>query len=168
MKRQISIMVMLTATFFVLSGAAMAAEPIDSVKASIKLSTTAVEQAVPTISVQELKKKIESYNEFFEIVDVRGKDEYDAGHLPNVVWAPRGKAEWVIPSKITDPGVLIYVYCKSGTRGALVTKMLLDAGYSNVVNVEGGFKAWASAGYPFYNMHGRVVMTKDGFGKQPE
>jgi len=168
MKKQISIMSLMIVAIFAFSGMAVAAEPIDAVKANIKLSTTAIKQSVPTITVQEFMKKIESDQEFFEVVDVRGKDEYDAGHLANVVWAPRGKAEWVIPTKITDPDVPIYIYCKSGTRGALVTKMLLDAGYTNVTNVDGGFKAWASAGYPFYNLHGRMVMSKDGFGKQPQ
>lgn len=168
MKRNLTIIAFVVATLFLMSGPATAAEPIDAVKASIKKSTGAIKASVPTITVAEFKKRIDAQEEFFEIVDVRGRDEYDAGHLGDAVWAPRGKAEWMIPAKITDPATPIYIYCKSGTRGALVTRMLLDAGYKKVTNVDGGFKAWAMAGYPFYNLHGKVVVTKDGFGKKPE
>ena len=168
MKRKMTFVVFIVAALFLMAGPAMAEAPIDAVKANIKKSTTAIKDSVPTISVAEFKKLIDEQKVFFEIIDVRGQDEYDAGHLADAIHTPRGKAEWMIPEKVKDPNTPIYVYCKSGTRGALVTRMLLDAGYAKVTNVAGGFMGWAKAGYPFYNLHGEVVVVKDGFGKKPE
>jgi len=168
MKRKLTFFAFIAMALLLLSGPAFAEAPIDAVKANIKKSTEAIKNSVPTISVADFKKLIDGQKEFFEIIDVRGQDEYDAGHLADAILAPRGKAEWIVPEKVTDPNATIYIYCKSGNRGALVTKALLDAGYTNVTNVAGGFTAWAKAGYPFYNQHGEVVVVKDGFGKKPE
>lgn len=168
MKKRILIMALALVAVFALHGMAVAAEPIDAVKANIKKSAAAVKASVPFVTVAEFKKVIDEQKEFFEIIDVREADEYAAGHLGDAILAPRGKAEWMIPGKVKDPSTKIYVYCKGGTRGAFVTRMLLDAGYKDVTNIDGGFKAWAKAGYPFYNAHGQCVVTKGGFGKKPE
>ncbi len=42
----------------------------------------------------------------------------------------------------------LYVICKGGTRGAKAQQKFIDAGYANVINVEGGTEAWAGAGLP--------------------
>lgn len=168
MKRKLTFIAFVIAALFLVSGPAMAEAPIDAVKENIKKSVGAIKKSVPTITVAEFKKRIDEQKEFFEIIDVRGQDEYDAGHLADAIHAPRGKAEWMIPEKVADPDTPIYVYCKSGTRGALVTRMLLDAGYTRVINVDGGFMAWAKVGYPFYNLHGELAVVQDGFGKKPE
>lgn len=168
MKKKLTLIAFVVTALFMLQGLALAAEPIDAVKANIKASVDEVKKAVPSVTVAEFKKIMADDKEFFELIDVRGKDEFDAGHIAGAIWAPRGKAEWVIPGKVKDPNVQIYIYCKAGSRGALVTKMLLDAGYKKVTNISGGFKDWAKAGYEFYNLHGKCVVTKDGFGKKPE
>lgn len=168
MNKRISFILIMTMALFALQGMAFAAEPIDAVKANIKASVASVKASVPSITVEQLKKAMDDQDVFFEIVDVREPDEYAAGHLADALHIPRGKAEWMTPAMIKDPGTKIYIYCKGGARGSLVTKMLLDAGYSDVTNVTGGFKAWAKAGYPFYNAHGECVVTEGGFGKKPQ
>jgi rhodanese-related sulfurtransferase len=42
----------------------------------------------------------------------------------------------------------LYVICRSGNRSTKACEQLVNAGYSNVVNVEGGTKAWDEAGLP--------------------
>ncbi len=42
----------------------------------------------------------------------------------------------------------VYVICKAGSRGAKACQKFLDAGYTNVVNIDGGTDAWAAAGLP--------------------
>jgi rhodanese-related sulfurtransferase len=42
----------------------------------------------------------------------------------------------------------IFVYCKTGARAALATKLLNDFGYKNAVAVDTGGVAWVKAGYP--------------------
>jgi rhodanese-related sulfurtransferase len=47
----------------------------------------------------------------------------------------------------TDDGPL-YVICRSGNRAAKACQLFIDAGYTNVVNIEGGTQAWNDAGLP--------------------
>jgi hypothetical protein len=47
-----------------------------------------------------------------------------------------------------DRDELIYVTCRSGSRGRQACEKFLAAGFANVVNVEGGTLAWAEAGLP--------------------
>ncbi len=42
----------------------------------------------------------------------------------------------------------LYVMCRSGSRGAKACEQFTNAGYTNVVNVEGGTQAWDEAGLP--------------------
>ena len=47
-----------------------------------------------------------------------------------------------------DKGKKIYVYCKTGARAALATKLLNEVGYTNAVAANTGGVAWVKAGYP--------------------
>ena len=42
----------------------------------------------------------------------------------------------------------IVVYCRSGTTSAAAARKLVQLGYTNVWNLEGGIIAWQDAGYP--------------------
>ncbi len=51
----------------------------------------------------------------------------------------------------------LYLICKGGTRGAKACQKFIDAGYTSVVNVEGGIEAWVAAGLPV--VRGKKVMS---------
>ncbi len=51
----------------------------------------------------------------------------------------------------------LYVICKSGTRGGKAQQKFVDAGFTNVINVEGGTEAWVAAGLPV--VRGQKVMS---------
>ncbi len=42
----------------------------------------------------------------------------------------------------------IVVYCRSGSMSVETSLDLIDMGYTNVYNVQGGANAWKAAGYP--------------------
>jgi len=66
------------------------------------------------------------------VIDVRTLDEWNTGHLEsaiNIEWQNITSIESNIPKNEK-----IYLYCRSGNRSGKATKILLDAGYTNVIN----------------------------------
>lgn len=48
-----------------------------------------------------------------------------------------------------DKNTAIYLYCESGPMGNAAAKSLYELGYPNLINLEGGAKAWRQAGLDF-------------------
>ena len=66
------------------------------------------------------------------VIDVRTLDEWNSGHLEsaiNIEWQNITSIQSNIPKNEE-----IYLYCRSGNRSGKATKILLDAGYTNVIN----------------------------------
>ena len=100
-------------------------------------------QVIKTVDVFEAQKRLRSTGSL--LIDVREKDEFDAGHIPGAVNIPRGLLEFVIPSMTTDVSTEILLYCKKGGRGALAAFSLHTMGYKSTTNIAGGFDAWVAA-----------------------
>ena len=76
------------------------------------------------------------------VLDVRERDEFDAGHIPGAVLLPVGTitkdtAAAVIPK--LDSVVL--VYCRSGNRSKTASQALVNLGYTNIYEF-GGINTW--------------------------
>jgi len=82
------------------------------------------------------------------IVDVREKDEWDQGHIPDAVHMSRGTIELDIEEQVPDLNAMIVCHCGGGGRSALAAESLQKMGYKNVRSMAGGFKAWKAAGLP--------------------
>ena len=130
-------------------GFAAAKGPMDFVNAA-KAKITEVSAAQAKADLDAGKKII--------LLDVRSKEEFDAGHLPNAVHVSRGLLEFKIGRVIPDKNANIILYYRTGARSAMATLVLNEMGYVNAKNMEGAFKDWGTAGFPVYNRHGEFVM----------
>jgi sulfur-carrier protein adenylyltransferase/sulfurtransferase len=99
-----------------------------------------VDQAVPTISVHEVKRKMDTH-EAFQLIDVREPFEYEIARIDGAKLIPLGE--------ITDRAdelpreQLIVVHCHSGQRSAQAVRLLRQRGFADVYNLEGGIDAWS-------------------------
>lgn len=48
----------------------------------------------------------------------------------------------------SDKAAPLFVYCRSGSMSAQATADLADAGYTDIIELDGGMQAWHQAGYP--------------------
>jgi rhodanese-related sulfurtransferase len=119
----------------------------------------------PHISAQQLAEKLAGGKEFF-LLDVRTEAEFEAGHIERAEWLPRGKLEFHIQELVKNPDSRIVLYCGTGGRSALGVLTLKDMGYTNVVDVEGGFEGWVADGRSFYNRYGELKLIS-GQEKKP-
>jgi rhodanese-related sulfurtransferase len=103
-------------------------------------------QNVCAKSVSECKTLLDEGGYLF--LDCREPKEYKMGHVPGAMNIPRGLLEFKIANKVPDKETKIVMYCKKGGRGCLAACTLCRMGYTNVVNMDGGWLAWEKAGYP--------------------
>ena len=94
----------------------------------------------PTISVHELKRKMEG-NGGFTIVDVREDFEYEIARIEDSKLIPLGE----LPARLDElqQDEEIVLLCKSGARSAHAAELLRAAGFTRAYNLEGGIDAWA-------------------------
>ena len=122
---------------------------------NIKSSQKLVEEAnktIETLSPEEVKILMEK-NEI-TLIDVRDiRELWRDGTIENSKHIPRGMLEfWLDPNssyyrenKIKDTKKMVF-FCAMGFRSALATKALVDMGFKNVANANGGFDALKNAG----------------------
>ncbi|HEY3900673.1 MAG TPA: molybdopterin-synthase adenylyltransferase MoeB [Chthoniobacter sp.] len=98
------------------------------------------EAPVPQISVRELKAKLDRGDKF-RLIDVREPFEWDICRIPGATLIPLGQ----LPSRMSelDSADEIVLQCKSGGRSARALKLLKEAGFSKLTNLDGGITAWA-------------------------
>ncbi|MDG6778622.1 rhodanese-like domain-containing protein [Thiomicrorhabdus sp. zzn3] len=85
----------------------------------------------------------------YKPLDVREAAEYLEGTIPMAVHIPRGMLEPICDAnyachkgEMADLDQGWVVFCAAGGRGALATDTMQKMGYTNVVNLAGGFAAW--------------------------
>jgi rhodanese-related sulfurtransferase len=82
------------------------------------------------------------------VVDVREQAEYAQAHILNSRGLPLSQLETRAGDieKFKDKPVI--VYCATGNRSSVAAAALRKRGFTNVVNLSGGFAAWQQAGLP--------------------
>lgn len=103
--------------------------------------------SVETIEIQDLKQLLEDDNSTI-LIDVREPHEWQAGHIAAAKHLPMAQVASSISETVSDKEQTVYLQCKSGGRSMQVANLLVEMGYSKVVNVEGGIIGWMMAGYP--------------------
>jgi len=104
---------------------------------------------VREVGVDEAQRKLESGKA--KLIDVREDNEWEAGHARGAQHLAKGVIERDIEQSVPDKKTELILYCGGGFRSALAADNLQRMGYTNVVSMAGGWRAWQAAGGPVEN-----------------
>jgi rhodanese-related sulfurtransferase len=105
--------------------------------------------SVATISASQLAA-LSASKKPFDLIDVRMPTEYCEAHVVGARNVPLSDLDpaAVMQSRTTAKDEPLYVICQKGGRGKQACEKFIAAGFTNVVNVEGGTSACDAAGVP--------------------
>jgi hydroxyacylglutathione hydrolase len=103
-------------------------------------------RALPQLSVEDLARR-RTRADNLAVLDVRGDDEWETGHIGGAVHRFAGEIIQGAAPPISD-GQPTAVVCGSGYRASVAASVLEGRGYGNLRNVTGGMEAWEAAGLP--------------------
>jgi rhodanese-related sulfurtransferase len=104
---------------------------------------SASERGYTDISVAELNEMLE--NKDFTMVNVHIPFE---GDLPQTdLSIPYDEIDQHL-DQLPDKDAKIVLYCRSDRMSHIAAETLVENGYSNVYNLDGGFVSWQAAGLP--------------------
>jgi rhodanese-related sulfurtransferase len=86
------------------------------------------------------------------VLDVRTAAERAAGRLADSVWIPLNQLRDRLEEVPRDRTVAIH--CEGGYRSAIAASLLAAAGRTHIMDVVGGFKAWAASDLPVEQLTG--------------
>ncbi|HEX3847539.1 MAG TPA: rhodanese-like domain-containing protein [Steroidobacteraceae bacterium] len=129
------------------------------------LVTAAVVAAI-VVAVYEIRERIQAFaalsssqavrlmNQGALVLDLRGKEAYDAGHIGEARNVPLSELEAQAESlkKWRDKNVI--TYCDSGVSGAGGARALVKLGFTKVFNLQGGVGAWVKDNMPLVKTAG--------------
>ncbi len=102
----------------------------------------------PTVSVDQLAEL--DAQGHIDLIDVRTPAEFREVHAVNARNAPLESLDpaAIMQARNGSADQPLYVICQGGNRSSQACKKFIAAGYTNVVNVDGGTNAWDQAGLP--------------------
>ena len=84
------------------------------------------------------------------VVDVRERNELEAGHLEGAVHIGKGVIERDVEKHDFADDARIVLYCGGGYRSAIAAKSLQDMGWTNVASLWGGWRGILAEGLPIW------------------
>jgi rhodanese-related sulfurtransferase len=116
--------------------------------------------AAAVVAIYEVRERIQAFaalsamqavrlmNQGALVIDLRGKESYDAGHIGDARNVPVAELASQAESlkKWRDRNVI--TYCDSGVNGANGARTLMKLGFTKVFNLQGGLNAWVKDNLP--------------------
>ena len=82
------------------------------------------------------------------LIDIREDSEWSAGHAAGSLHLGKGIIERDIETKVPQKDATLVLYCGGGYRSALASDALQKMGYTRVISLDGGWRAYLTAGLP--------------------
>lgn len=106
-----------------------------------------VKKRICEIDIEEYKR-LRNAGEAGQLLDVREDHEWDEAHAAGAMHLSKGIIERDIEVTFPDKDAKLVLYCGGGYRSALATDNLQKMGYTNVISLDGGWRAIETSGLP--------------------
>ena len=100
---------------------------------------------IKQIDIEDYKKMVAA-QEPHVLVDTREDREWSDGHAAGAVHLSKGIIERDIEATYPDKATKLVLYCGGGFRSALAADNLQRIGYTNVISLDGGWRALKESG----------------------
>jgi rhodanese-related sulfurtransferase len=101
------------------------------------------------LSVSEFTGKVAEQG--IVTLDVRTPGEFNEGHIEGAQLIDFQSGNFENEIAALDKSKTYAVYCRSGNRSGQAVKVMREAGFNNLYNLNGGVIDWANAGLPLVN-----------------
>lgn len=80
------------------------------------------------------------------LIDVRTKEEYEAGHIKNAKNIDSSSPTFLQDINALDKTKQYSVYCRSGNKSNQALKLMESLGFEDVIDLRGGITEWLNIG----------------------
>jgi rhodanese-related sulfurtransferase len=99
------------------------------------------------------KVEVEEFEKLWQdkknvVLDVRTKQEFDAGHIPGAVNLDVNAPGFTNKVAALDTNKVYLVHCAAGRRSANACDQMSRLGFSHLIDLAPGFRGWEKAGKP--------------------
>jgi rhodanese-related sulfurtransferase len=109
----------------------------------------AAEDGTPLVSPDAVAERWSHRDrENVSMLDVRTREEYEAGHVPGSIWAPGGQAVQATDEYVAVRAGWLVLICDGFGRSIMTAGWLKRMGFPHVAVLEGGVSAWERSGRP--------------------
>lgn len=158
MKHVMTVMLVLLVSAAVMTGCALANDPVSTTTSGSSAATTppgttpaqtgettaagttAAGPAWETIWAEEAKRRLDTESGYL-LVDVRTPEEYASGHIPGAENIEYTGIVDAFEARGIPKDQTVYLYCRSGNRSSIAAAALARAGYTGIVDF-GGIINW--------------------------
>jgi thioredoxin len=102
-------------------------------------------KTVKTVDVKTFAEKLNA-TQNPQLLDVRTPEEFSGEHIDNAVNINWNSDDFVSKASKYDKSKPVFVYCKVGGRSAQAAIKLVELGFTEVYNLDGGFMKWNASG----------------------
>ncbi len=101
------------------------------------------------LSVSEFSSKVAEAGVI--TLDVRTPGEFNEGHIEGAILVDFQSGNFENEIASLDKNQTYAVYCRSGNRSGQAVKVMSDASFTKLYNLDGGVIDWANSGLPLVN-----------------
>lgn len=80
------------------------------------------------------------------ILDVRTAEEFKSGHIPHAVNIPHDQLASRLGELSREKEAPVVVYCERGRRAGMAADVLAEAGYTDILHLDGDMSEWRAQG----------------------